>query len=98
VLDEILSTVVSETLCQASSDTEPSVYFSQKKSAAIGGDVPTIKRSLNLATAKPLEFDLYWFTLCVQKAVSLFVPNLFCDKTLGNRKRPFVNLPVRYAG
>jgi hypothetical protein len=90
--------MVREALGQASSDTEPTVYLSQKKSATIGRNVATVECSLNFATSKPLEFYLFWFTLCVQKAVSLFVPNLFCDKTLGNRKRPFVNLPVRYAG
>jgi hypothetical protein len=58
VLDKTLSTIVGETLGQAARDAEPPIHLTQKKRAAIGRDVSTVKRNLYLATAKPLEFDL----------------------------------------
>jgi hypothetical protein len=71
MFDETHSTVVSETLGKPTRDAEPHVCLTKKKSTAVGGDVSAVKSSLNLATAKPLEFDLFECTLCKQKAVSL---------------------------
>ncbi len=71
VLDEVLTTVVGETTDKALRYVKPPVNVPQKQRATVGGDMSTIKCRRYLPSAEPLEFDLNWCTMCLQKAVSL---------------------------
>ena len=71
MLDEVLTTVVSETVGKALRYAKPPVNVPQKQRTSVGGDVSTIECRLYLPPTKPLEFDLKWCTMCLQKAVSL---------------------------
>lgn len=78
--------IIDEARGQTTHQSEAGINFTQQHTAPVRGDPATVKTAYHLTAPQSVKFELFWFTLCLHKAVFLLGCNSLIARVLCHEK------------
>ncbi len=98
VFDTLGIAVIGKTIGQAIEQSNAPIHLAQQQPTTVRCDAPAVKTPDHLASTQGLKFQLFRFTLCIHRPLSLVAGKCLVALALCNKKRPISRGVVRNPG